>query len=351
MAMRWRKVAVLSAVAFAVAGCAAPADDSAPGSSAAACGPELRTVFSAEVYGGADIGEFFRVFGAIELRDGSVVLSFDPDTPGAGDEGDQTEPRLVILEPGGTVQPLNIPPVEGLDVGENAAPLLVGPDGVLYVFDRHSRVLAGQGGKWRVITTIPDTQLFSAPKGIVGPDGRLYLVLTTAVVRVEESGQLTPVAGASARPIEDVDAVEVLPPRGVPGLATRAELPLLSGASFFEDGTILVSSQEYLYRVDPSGYMSVLAASLPVAGLEVPVLPAGDDALSSVRLAGVATRGDTVWIADQGQQRLFRLAPTGLSVAMTTVSAILGDVYLSEERDGSLLVTRNGGEVLCAYDL
>lgn len=350
--MRWQPAIVLLLVST-LAGCAVPPSEPTPATTVpdrVECGPELATVFSAETYGGSDVGEFFRVFAATKLPDGPIVISFDPDTPGAGDESKQSDPRLVELGSDGSVRPVEVPPIDGLPVSAGAQPIAADSSGVLYVFDdANSRVIARRQGDWQLVAPIPSEATFGFPKGMIGPDGALYLVLTTAVVRVDDDGQLTRVVGVSARGIGDISFPEPVA-RGVPGPALSATLSLLSGAALLEDGTMLVTSQAFLYAVSPSGLMTVLIATEPLEDRQVVVLPPGSDPLSSARLSGVAVGVDgAVFIADTGQQRLLRLSDSRLSVVLEKVSGIQGDVQFGDTPESELLLIRNGGEVLCAY--
>lgn len=348
-----RVSAGVAMLGLALTGCAAPAQPTGPGTDPierVVCGDGLRTVFSAEISRDPGVGRFFRVFSATQLPDGSVVLSYDADTPGAGEEGKESQPKLVRVEPDGSVQPLRIPDVQGLPVSPGAQPLAADAAGTLYVFDdTNSRVIAGTDDRWRSVVSVPYEATFGSPRALLGNDGSLYLVLTTAVVRVD-GDRLTPVVGASPRSIDSITFPESAP-RGLPGPAVEAILPLLTGAVFGADGSMYVVSQSALFVVSPVGLMTVLLDVGSADKGSTPPIPPAASPADNPRFSGVAIGGDgSIVIADTGQQRLLSVAGASVNVLLDGVSGMEGSGVVGSEPVSALLVERNGGEVLCAYD-
>ena len=355
---RFRVCAGLVLSSLVVQGCAAPAQRTSPGaypSEAVVCGAGLRTVFSAEIAQNPAGSGSFVVISATQLPDGSVVLSYDPDAPGAGDAGNAGDtgtadkPRLVRVKTDGSVQPVRIPDVDGLPVPRDAQPLAVDAAGTLYLFDgTHSRVVAGTGNRWRSVVSVPYEATFGPPRAVLGNDGSLHLILTTAIVRVD-GDRLTPVVGVSARNINDISFPEAAA-TGVPGPAAQATLPLLTGAVVAADGTMYVLSASTLFAVSPAGLMTVVLDASAAGTGNGPQIPPGPSPQGS-RFTGVAIgRDGSLLIADSGQQRLLSLAGGSVTVLLDGVSRMEASGVTGSVPDTALLVERNGGEVLCAYD-
>ena len=94
---------------------------------------ELRTVLRADWFDeDASLGS------AAVLPDGSVLVGYDTNPYVAGDDegnAEEREPGLVVLRPGGSCEPFDLPEVDGRRVGEDARPVAVDAADRLYLYD------------------------------------------------------------------------------------------------------------------------------------------------------------------------------------------------------------------------
>lgn len=331
-----------------------PQDVAGPAPGAVAlleCDAPLITVFSPAIANVPALGEFFIVSAAVPLPDGGIVLSYDPDAPEAGDESNLGSPRLVHLEPDGTITEFPLPVVEGVQAPPSTRPLVADAAGTLYMYDDAAmRVVARDpSGEWRMVMPIAQGTVVSAPQAAIGPDGDLFLATVAGVVRIGRDGQETTIAGSLSRRINDITFPEP-PMRGLPRPVTAVNLHVLTGLVVADDGIIYLSTRNTVLEISTDGILSMVADGSADGGVgdgQVAIPTDPDPREVSVFTGLALDRDGSLLVADTGQQRLLRISASGAEVLMTNISSVNGGSVVGRAPTTDLIVFQAGGVLAC----
>jgi YD repeat-containing protein len=253
--------------------------------------------------------------------DGDPCEPADPDDPPTssfcGEGGPATaaqlrEPRGVSVAPDGSVLIA--------DSGNNCV-RRVGVDGIIETVAGECDGGEGDGpvflteGGTKAIRTIaaigdpgcdecPATEaLLASPRDVVAaPDGSFYISdrENDRIRRVGTDGRITTVAGGGDPP----DAL------GDGGPATEAEVFRPAGIALGPDGTLYIAQNHRIRRVTPDGRISTLLGAF-LGDFCGDGGPAADACVSGPQDVHVAPDGSLL-IADSGNRRLRRIAPSGV---------------------------------------
>jgi len=315
--------------------CARPDAESLVG----ACGQGQRPVFSPEIAGDAVRGEIFAVFEVVALPDGGAVVSYDPNTPDAGDDVNPDHQRLVQVDADGRVADLELPRLEGLQVEVNAVPLVADSTGSLYLYDRaSSRIISRDpAGEWRTAALLDSALVFKSPHPSLGPDGALYLATASQVIRIDGSGEDSIVAGRVA-----TAAAEIAFPQseltGLPLLATEVGIPSPTALVVADDGVLHFATRDSLFRIARDGVL------FPAVGLSGRIeLPSGSGPPNFTGLA-IDEEGRLL-VSDSGNQQLLRINGAQVELVESDIRFIADGAVLTRP-DGTPLLTVDADQQL-----
>lgn len=236
-------------------GCA----DAAPGSPVpdAAAGEQV-TLFTVD-----DIdrtADDFQVSAAYPLPDGTVVVQWDPNANGAGDDrAPFSDPQLSILGADGRPGPLRLP--NGVTA---AAISLLGVDaeGRMYLWTGHgagAHVLVGSPELgWQSRNVGIDTSFIGTPRAAVASDGTVYLSADDGVYRVSPDDALTRLVGVHWGTGSEDPSAPALPADQGPIAAAEVTLSGAWGLAVAPDGTVYISNRHEIVAVDPAGTLSLV---------------------------------------------------------------------------------------------
>lgn len=333
----------LAAILVAGVGCAR----TTPVATSAAptlCPASSRLLFSPAIADDAAPDGLFVVFGALALPDGTALVSYDPNTPEAGDDtGTRGSPRLVSVTPDGDVTEVSLPRLNGVPVSVTAVPLVADGAGTAYLYDAaSSRVVArAAGDRWRVVLGLDNTLVFRAPQAGLGPDGSLYLATASQLIRVGPDQQPHVLAGRKQVPSGEV----VFPQEAVgalPVAATSVTLPAATSIVVDQQSVVHFSTADSLYTVSPDGQLDSETRAGPTI-----TPPAG---FGRTNLTGLALSDDgSLLAADSGNQTVFRVRPDGgMDVFADNVRFISAGVVGSRPGTGHLLLIDSDQQVVCS---
>lgn len=341
---------LLLASACAQAGQVTPQRSSEP---SAVCARGSSPLFSADTADAEQGGELFAIFAAVGLPGGSAIISYDANTPRAGAEVDSTgNPRLVQLASDHSVADVILPVINGVPVSVTAVPLVARRDGTVYFYDEESsRVVARESdGQWRAIVNLDRDIVNTVPPAAIGPDDLLYLATVSTVIRIDEQGQTTRIAGASSLRLPDISFPQP-PVDGLPKPALEVNLPILSGLVVSDNRIVYLSTQSSILKVAPDGVLSLIAAPAgrgPDDGHVV--IPRGFDAAGGFNFAGLAIDGaGDLLVADAGYAQILRITGDRSEPVLPDVRFLNNGAALSRELDTPLLVVTGGQDAVCAY--
>lgn len=343
-------ILLITAAACAQNGSASP-------SAGLGCGAGFRQMFSSAVSDGADHGDLFSVYFAVSLPDGSVAISYNPNSPGAGDQPKATPDRLVEVGADGTLTRVELPVLAGARVDDSVIPLVAAPEGTLYLYDGPSdRVVAiDPEGGWSVVAALSRGSAGSGPLAALGPNGELYLGTVSSVLRVEADGALTRIAGNATVQGQDIQGPQ--PPLvGLPLPATQVNLPLLNGLAVAPDGAIFMTAGSLILRLG-GGLLTEAANSLSLAGVVSRSTGQSDVVFRGLSVAAdgslfTAAIGDTVQvqhIVGLATAETLQAGPETVTPGHPDVYAVNNGAVVGASSGMTLLVTRRNGTV-CAYD-
>ncbi len=344
-------LAILVATAVLL-GSASCAGDAPVATSAEGCGAGFRQVFSSAASDGAERGLLYTVYAAVSLPGVSLVVLYNPNNPGAGDEPKTTPDRLVEVSGDGTLTRLELPVLDGARVGDSVVPLVAAPDGTLYLYDgaAHRVVSMDLKQNWSVVA-----ELSEVPLATVGPDGQLYLATVSSVLRVEADGALTRIAGTATLGSQDIQGPQ--PPLvGLPLPATQVNLSRPTGITVAPDGSIFLAMGSLILRLS-GGPLTEAVNSRTLTGV-VPGYSGPSDVIfrglvvdGDGSLITVAT-GETIQvqrIVDLSTAETIQAGPTIVESGPPDIAGVNDGAVVGPGSDTTLLVTRYGGTV-CAHD-
>lgn len=330
-----RRCAAAAAVVslLTVAGCAG-ASAASPGSVPDAPAGEQVTLFTVD-----DVRESvyrFVVYGAVPLRDGTVLVSYDVSAESGGDET-STKPRLALLGADGVLVAVELPVLDGVRVGQGSGLLGATADGIYYLWDRSTErmVSRGPGDRWRVVPVQVHGNTFT-PVSAVGADGSLYVVSAGDVLRVAPDDTVTRIANVVPPEVADdlTSGAE-----GLPRPATEVLLPQPFGMAVDRDGAVYLSSRDDVVVVRPDGivrYVGSTVGLLAAAGVRTEPSVGSP---SPYFFGGLGIDADgALLLSDYTTQHLLRLDDSGPVVLGTDVVLAANGLNASFSPHNDLLV-------------
>lgn len=339
-----RGPALLALLVVAIA-CASPAEPGAPADPEStarnACPDGTRYIFSQDDAVDGDGAPLFAIFDATASASGEVFVSYDADTPQAGDDRLSTTQRLVEVDAEGSVRDVELPILDGTPLPESLVPLVGGPDGTTYFYDfGHSRVVARDGNQqWRNVASIANSLVYKAPLAAIGPDGSLYLATASEVFVLGDDAQLTRLAGLGPIDAGDISYPQQLPT--LPAMALDATLPSPTALLVDDAGGIYLATAGTLYYI----VNELLTVALAGAGvIELPNSAAGPPNVTGLAI----NEGGQLLVSDSGNQQLLIVTTVSTEVVLTGVRFISDGVVLARPGSPSLLAVDSEQKMVCA---
>lgn len=297
-------------------------------------------IFSPAIAGRPAEDSNLAVLDAVLLPGGEAIVSYDPDTPSAGDETSVGIKRLVQVDDSGSVIDLRLPVLDGVRVTVNAIPLVADPHGPVYFYDRDSsRVVARDSdGGWRIVIELDSSLVFKDPHPALGPGRDLYLATVSQIMRVRD-GEVSIVAGARTRATSDIAFPQALP-LGLPAPAVEVDLPSANAIVVGDDGTIHLVTADALFSVSPAGVFAY------AGDLEGRVrLPAGSGPPNFTGLA-IDTDGELL-VSDSGNEHLVRVHGVQTELVADDVRFIADGTVLTRREALPLLTIDAEQQLVC----
>lgn len=298
-------------------------------------------IFSPAIAGRAEGDAIFAVSDAVATPGGGAIISYDPDTPGPGDENAVGAKRLVQVDDIGTVSDVRLPVLDGVQVTVNTVPLVADPNGFIYFYDRDaSRVLLRDGdSSWRVLTHLDQSLVFKSPHPSLGPDGALYLATASQILIVRQD-ELSVIAGATAELASDITFPQPLP-LGLPSPAANVFLPAPNALIVGDDNTVYFATPDLLFSISPAGILDYVGA----LGGKVR-LPAGSGPSNFTGMA-IGVEGQLI-VSDSGNEQLLSLQGIQPQIIAEGVRFIADGAVLTSPQALPLLTVSEDQELVCA---